>query len=67
MREFDCLLFGFEEGGGGSDLVGCGNSGFNSGFNCAESVNFATSKWIEIGRKAKSCNCVEDRSVKFYL
>lgn len=39
------------------------HSGFNLGFNCAESVNFATEAWIEIGRKAKSCACANDSYV----
>ncbi|KZT67536.1 JmjC-domain-containing protein [Daedalea quercina L-15889] len=34
------------------------HAGFNLGFNCAESVNFALDSWIEIGRKAKACACV---------
>lgn len=34
------------------------HAGFNLGFNCAESVNFALDSWIEIGRKAQACNCV---------
>lgn len=39
------------------------HSGFNYDFNLAESVNFATDDWFEIGKKAQSCNCVTD-SVK---
>ncbi|KAI0696985.1 hypothetical protein C8T65DRAFT_662929 [Cerioporus squamosus] len=34
------------------------HAGFNLGFNCAESVNFALESWIDIGRKAKACECV---------
>ncbi|RPD58315.1 hypothetical protein L226DRAFT_536736 [Lentinus tigrinus ALCF2SS1-7] len=34
------------------------HAGFNLGFNCAESVNFALESWIDIGRKAKACDCV---------
>ncbi|KAI0631611.1 hypothetical protein C8Q77DRAFT_1159385 [Trametes polyzona] len=34
------------------------HAGFNLGFNCAESVNFALESWIEIGKKAKACGCV---------
>ncbi|TFY57769.1 hypothetical protein EVJ58_g6826, partial [Rhodofomes roseus] len=34
------------------------HAGFNLGFNCAESVNFALDSWIDIGRKAKACACV---------
>lgn len=36
------------------------HSGFNSGFNIAEAVNFALPAWIPIGRKAGFCKCVED-------
>ena len=36
------------------------HSGYNLDFNCAESVNFALDSWIEIGKKAKSCACIED-------
>ncbi len=35
------------------------HSGFNLGFNCAESVNFALEPWVEIGRKAEACACVD--------
>ena len=37
------------------------HAGFNLGFNCAESVNFALDSWIEMGRKAQACNCVNYR------
>ncbi|KAA8651875.1 putative jumonji family transcription factor [Aspergillus tanneri] len=36
------------------------HSGYNLGYNCAESVNFATEKWLEYGRVAKKCNCEAD-------
>ena len=39
---------------------GAYHSGFNHGFNCAESVNFAFDSWIRIGEKAKICKCVPD-------
>ncbi|WVN90424.1 uncharacterized protein L203_105660 [Cryptococcus depauperatus CBS 7841] len=39
------------------------HAGFNMGFNCAESVNFALESWVELGRRAKACNCV-NHSVK---
>ncbi|KAL4244558.1 JHDM3 histone demethylase family protein [Abortiporus biennis] len=34
------------------------HAGFNLGFNCAESVNFALDSWLDLGRKAKICKCV---------
>lgn len=37
------------------------HAGFNLGFNCAESVNFALESWIEVGRRADVCGCVGDR------
>jgi hypothetical protein len=36
------------------------HAGFNLGFNCAESTNFALESWLELGRKAKYCGCVGD-------
>jgi len=36
------------------------HSGFNSGFNIAEAVNFALPNWIPIGQKAGYCKCVHD-------
>ena len=42
--------------------VDCGHR-FNLGFNCAESVNFALESWLELGKKARVCNCVGDRYV----
>ncbi|KAH7886650.1 JmjC domain, hydroxylase-domain-containing protein [Phlebopus sp. FC_14] len=36
------------------------HAGFNLGFNCAESVNFALDSWLELGRKAKACQCITD-------
>ncbi|KAJ4483754.1 jumonji superfamily protein [Lentinula aciculospora] len=39
------------------------HAGFNLGFNCAESVNFALKSWIELGKVAKACKCVSDSVV----
>ncbi|PVU98413.1 hypothetical protein BB559_001568 [Furculomyces boomerangus] len=39
------------------------HAGFNHGFNCAESTNFALGRWVDIGRKASFCKCIPD-SVK---
>lgn len=36
------------------------HSGYNIGYNCAESVNFATESWLEYGRIARKCNCEAD-------
>jgi hypothetical protein len=36
------------------------HSGYNLGYNCAESVNFATDAWLQFGRDAKKCECVGD-------
>ncbi|KAF9466696.1 JmjC domain, hydroxylase-domain-containing protein [Collybia nuda] len=36
------------------------HAGFNLGFNCAESVNFALDSWLELGRNAKACECISD-------
>lgn len=44
------------------------HSGYNLGFNCAESVNFALPSWVEIGRAADYCKCdLAQESVHFDL
>jgi hypothetical protein len=34
--------------------------GYNLGYNCAEAINFALPRWLEIGKKALACRCVRD-------
>uniref|UniRef100_A0A182JQK9 [histone H3]-trimethyl-L-lysine(9) demethylase n=1 Tax=Anopheles christyi TaxID=43041 RepID=A0A182JQK9_9DIPT len=36
------------------------HAGFNHGFNCAESTNFAMPRWIEYGKRAAQCYCSTD-------
>jgi len=39
---------------------GCYHFGFNTGFNVAESTNFAIPEWVPIGEKANVCLCRPD-------
>jgi len=39
------------------------HSGFNLGFNCAESVNFAIKDWVNFGLSAKYCKCHKDNLI----
>ena len=36
------------------------HAGFNHGFNCAESTNFASPRWVEYGKRATQCVCKSD-------
>lgn len=36
------------------------HAGFNHGFNCAESTNFASPRWVEYGKRATHCACRPD-------
>lgn len=42
------------------------HAGFNHGFNCAESTNFAMPRWVEYGKRALPCKCRGDM-VKFSM
>merc|ERR1712232_633939 len=39
---------------------GAYHAGFNHGFNCAESLNFAIDPWVNFGLKANICYCKPD-------
>uniref|UniRef100_A0A914DJY0 [Histone H3]-trimethyl-L-lysine(9) demethylase n=1 Tax=Acrobeloides nanus TaxID=290746 RepID=A0A914DJY0_9BILA len=37
------------------------HAGFNTGYNCAESTNFALERWIDFGKNSLVCMCRPDR------
>ena len=49
--EFDCFQITQEAGEIVITFPYGYHSGYNHGFNCAESTNFATKRWIEYGKR----------------
>lgn len=44
------------------------HAGFNHGFNCAESTNFALPRWIEFGKRATRVRFLDhSMSMLFYI
>lgn len=43
------------------------HAGFNCGFNVAESINFATVRWIDHGENAVLCSCQGDNIVRLNM
>lgn len=39
------------------------HAGFNNGLNCAESLNFATPRWVEYGKRADQCVCKDSLAI----
>ena len=42
------------------NFPGAYHAGFNHGWNCAESTNFATRAWVAVGARARACTCSPD-------
>lgn len=42
------------------NFPGAYHAGFNHGWNCAESTNFATRAWVAVGARARACACSPD-------
>ena len=38
------------------------HQGFNHGFSMAEAVNFGSKRWVEYGKRARGCLCLDSRS-----
>ena len=38
------------------------HQGFNHGFNMAEAVNFGSKRWVEYGKRARGCLCLDSRT-----
>ena len=53
-------LHTYHQAEGAGCITGAYHSGFNHGYNCAESTNFATKSWIAVGVNAGFCECQKD-------
>lgn len=52
------------------NFPGAYHAGFNHGWNCAESTNFATRAWVSVGARARACACSPDSvtiQMEFFL
>ena len=44
------------------------HQGFNHGFNMAEAVNFGSKRWVEYGKRSRTCLCLDSaRAVKIEM